>query len=83
MESNHQNDVTKLIKQVNALLWGVGGILAVVVVMVLLIFVGDDMAKEDAEAGELNRALIDSAAPVNHPPLDNVSRVLEYVYSVG
>jgi thiosulfate dehydrogenase len=70
MESNHQNDVTQLIKQVNALLWGVGGILAVVVVMALLIFVGDDMAKEDTEAEELNRALIDSAAPVNHPPLD-------------
>ena len=70
MDVNSDKDINKLIKQVNALLWGVGGILAVVVVMVLLIFVGDDMAREDAEAGELNRALIDSAAPVNHPPLD-------------
>ncbi len=69
MEGGTQKDVDKLIKQVNALLWGVGGILAVVVVMVLLIFVGDDMAQEDADTST-NRALIDSAAPVNHPPLD-------------
>jgi thiosulfate dehydrogenase len=40
-----------------------------VVVMVLLIFVGDDMAQEDADTST-NRALIDSAAPVNHPSLD-------------
>ncbi len=69
MEGGTQKDVDKLIKQVNALLWGVGGILAVVVVMVLLIFVGDDMAQEDADTST-NRALIDSAAPVNHPSLD-------------
>jgi thiosulfate dehydrogenase len=43
--------------------------LAVVVVMVLLIFVGDDMAQEDVDTST-NRALIDSAAPVNHPSLD-------------
>ncbi|MCX8484827.1 MAG: c-type cytochrome [Bacteroidia bacterium] len=69
MEGGTQKDVDKLIKQVNALLWGVGGILAVVVLMVLLIFVGDDMAQEDADTST-NRALIDSAAPVNHPSLD-------------
>ncbi len=69
MEGGTQKDVDKLIKQVNALLWGVGGILAVVVVMVLLIFVGDDMAQEDVDTST-NRALIDSAAPVNHPSLD-------------
>jgi thiosulfate dehydrogenase len=69
MEGNTQRDIDKLIKQVNALLWGVGGILAVVMVMVLLIFVGDDMAKEDAQDSD-NRALIDSAAPVQYPSLD-------------
>jgi thiosulfate dehydrogenase len=69
MEGNTQKDIDKLIKQVNALLWGVGGILAVVMVMVLLIFVGDDMAQEDADTST-NRALIDSAAPVQHPALD-------------
>jgi len=70
MEGNTQKDVDKLIKQVNALLWCVGGILLVVVAMLLLIFVGDEMSKEDFDNSDVNRALIDSAAPVNHPSLD-------------
>jgi hypothetical protein len=48
MDLNSQKDIDKLIKQINALLWTVGGILTVVIVMVLLIFVGDDMADEDS-----------------------------------
>ena len=36
MDVNSDKDISKLIKQVNALLWGVGGILAVVVVCVSL-----------------------------------------------
>ncbi len=70
MEGNTQKDVDKLIKQVNALLWCVGGILLVVVAMLLLIFVGDEMSKEDFDNSDVNRALIDSAAPVIHPSLD-------------
>lgn len=70
MDINSHKDIDKLLKQVNALLFTVGGMLVVVVAMVLLIFVGDDMAKEDVDGSDVNRALIDSVAPVNHPPLD-------------
>ena len=73
MDLNSQKDIDKLIKQINALLWTVGGILTVVIVMVLLIFVGDDMSNEDSQNSGADRALIDSAAPVNHPSLDESS----------
>ena len=73
MDLNSQKDIDKLIKQINALLWTVGGILTVVIVMVLLIFVGDDMSNEDSQNSGTDRALIDSAAPVNHPSLDESS----------
>ena len=73
MDLNSQKDIDKLIKQINALLWTVGGILTVVIVMVLLIFVGDDMSNEDSQNSGNDRALIDSTAPVNHPSLDESS----------
>lgn len=68
MDNHNQKDVDKLIKQVNALLLSVGGILVVIVAMVLLIFVGDDMKSEDFDVDD--RSLLDSSAPVNHPSLD-------------
>ncbi len=70
MEQRNQQEINQLIKQVNSLLLSVGGILVVVLAMIVMIYWGDDMAEEDFESSSADRALIDSAAPVNHPSLD-------------
>ena len=73
MEQKNQQEINQLIKQVNSLLLSVGGILVVVLAMIVMIYWGDDMAEEDFESSGSDRALIDSAAPVNHPSLDESS----------
>ena len=73
MEQKNQQEINQLIKQVNSLLLTVGGILVVVLAMIVMMFWGEGMAEEDFESSNSDRALIDSAAPVNYPSLDESS----------
>ena len=70
-----QTDTTKLQKQVKLLIWSVSGILAVVLLITVFLFVGQEMAAEDLDQGNgLNQEMYqDSIAPVDFPPLDTAS----------
>lgn len=70
-----ETDTTKLQKQVKLLIWSVSGILAVVLLISVFWFVGQDIAVEDLDQGSgLNQDLYqDSIAPVDFAPLDTAS----------
>jgi thiosulfate dehydrogenase len=70
-----QTDNTKLQKQVKLLIWSVSAILAVVLLITVFWFVGQEMAAEDFDQGNgLNQEMYqDSIPPADFPPLDTAS----------